>query len=45
MKQKYTLYEAIKDKLSPNTRRKLDSQMRFNELVKARKKKELEGEL
>lgn len=45
MKQKYTLYEAIKDKLGPNARRKLESQMRYNELVKARKKKELEGEL
>lgn len=38
MKQKYTLYEAIKDKLSPNTRRKLESQMRFNELTKQRNK-------
>ena len=35
---KYSLYEVIKDKLSPNTRRKLESQMRFNELIKARSK-------
>lgn len=31
---KYSLYEAIKDKLSPNTQRRLESQTRYNELIK-----------
>lgn len=31
---KYSLYEAIKDKLSPVTRKKLESQMRYKELTK-----------
>lgn len=41
---KYSLYEIIKDKLSPNTRRRLESRMRFNELTK-QKEKDNENEL
>lgn len=37
---KYSLYEVIKDKLSPNTRRKIESQMRYNELTKKEKSNE-----
>lgn len=32
MKEKYSLYELIKDKLSPVTRKKLEYQMRYKEL-------------
>lgn len=35
---KYSLYEIIKDKLSPNVRRKLESQIRFKELTRLREK-------
>ena len=35
---KYSLYEIIKDRLSPNTQRKIESQMRYNELTKQRNK-------
>lgn len=34
MKQRYSLYELIKDRLSPNTRRKLESQMQYREAVR-----------
>lgn len=34
MKQKYSLYELIKDRLSPNTRKKLESQMQYREIVR-----------
>lgn len=37
---KYSLYEVIKDKLSPNTRRKIESKMRYNELTKKEKSDE-----
>lgn len=32
MKQKYSLYELIKDRLSPVARKKLEYQMRYKEL-------------
>ena len=32
MKQRYSLYELIKDRLSPVTRKKLEYQMRYKEL-------------
>ena len=35
---RYTLYEIIKDKLSPNTRRRLENQIRFKELTRLREK-------
>lgn len=35
---KYSLYEIIKDRLSLNTQRKIESQIRFNELTKQRNK-------
>ena len=38
MTEKYSLYEAIKDKLGPNTRRKLEKQMEYNTLMKSLKK-------
>jgi hypothetical protein len=38
---KYSLYELIKDKLSPNTRKKLELQMQRNQ---ANKKEEKESE-
>ena len=38
MKEKYSLYEVIKDKLSPNTRRKLEKQMEYNKLLRHLKK-------
>lgn len=34
MKQRYSLYELIKDRLSPNTRKKLESQMQYREIVR-----------
>jgi hypothetical protein len=40
MKQKYSLYELIKDKLSPVTRQKLEYQMRYKEAVKQAKNDE-----
>jgi hypothetical protein len=41
MMAKYSLYELIKDKLSPNTRKKLELQMQRNQ---ANKKEEKESE-
>lgn len=43
MIEKHSLYDVIKDKLSPNTRRKLEKQMEYNDFVKMqeRYKKEL----
>lgn len=35
---KYSLYEIIKDKLSPNTQRKLEQQMAYKRLVKQHEK-------
>lgn len=34
MKQKYSLYELIKDRLSPVARKKLEYQMRCKELTR-----------
>ena len=34
MKQRYSLYELIKDRLSPVARKKLEYQMRYKELTK-----------
>lgn len=34
MKQRYSLYELIKDRLSPVARKKLEYQMRYKELNK-----------
>jgi hypothetical protein len=42
MKEKYSLYELIKDKLSPVTRKKLEYQMHYKELK--RKEGTNEGE-
>lgn len=40
MKQRYSLYELIKDRLSPNTRKKLEYQMKYRELMKEEKSNE-----
>ena len=37
---KYSLYNIIKDKLSPKARIKLENQIRYNELTRSRKKYE-----
>lgn len=37
---KYSLYEAIKDKLSPRQQKILENQMRYNELVGREKRHE-----
>jgi len=40
MKQRYSLYELIKDRLSPNTRKKLEYQMKYRELMREEKSNE-----
>lgn len=42
MKQRYSLYELIKDRLSPVARKKLEYQMRYKELTKQQKGNENE---
>ena len=34
MKQRYSLYEIIKPKLSPRTQKKLEDQMKYNQLIR-----------
>ena len=40
MKEKYSLYELIKDRLSPVARKKLEYQMRYKELTRKEKSNE-----